>query len=374
MKILQIAIGFEGGIGKLLVDYCTKMKGGIEFEFLVGTYENGRYEKELKNNGFTIHHILVSASKEEKRKVLNDILKDAHFDAIHIHGVCDYVFLKCAKRNKVKTRIVHSHNASVEMRYKNPFYKTCRNIYRAFNNWLYVTDKWACGIEAGKALWGEAAVNNNQVFIMPNAIQTKNYTFDESIRKRMRLNLGIDQEAIVVGSVGRLTYQKNQSLMLDIMSEIKKTFNNIYLVMIGEGELEEKLKHKAIECGIDKNIKWLGNRNDVAQLLNAMDVFILTSHYEGLPVVMIEAQANGLPCVVSNEITKECDFLNSNKYLSLTSSFREWADAVLKAAVAGRNQNAQNIIIEHGYELKVAVEVLKKKYSEVIKTNAYKVL
>lgn len=370
MKILQIAIGFEGGIGKLLVDYCTRMNDCIEFEFLVGIYENGRYENELKKCGFTIHHILVGASKEEKEIVLNNILKNDHFDAVHIHGVCDYIFLKCAKRNKVKTRIVHSHNASVETRHKNPLYKICRNIYRGFNNWLYVTDKWACGIEAGKALWGEAAVKSNRVFIMPNAVQTENYAFDESIRRAVRSKLEIDQDAIVVGSVGRLTYQKNQSFMIGVLSEIKKTSDKVYLVMIGDGEQEEELKHKAIECGVDKNIKWLGNRNDVPQLLNAMDVFILTSHFEGLPVVMIEAQANGLPYVVSDVVTKECDFLNSNEYLSLTSSFREWADAVLKAAAAGRDQNAESILIEHGYELKAAVEILKNKYKEVIKTNA----
>lgn len=369
LKILQIAIGFEGGIGKLLVDYCTRMKDCIDFEFLVGIYENGHYENDLKKCGFTIHHILVGASKEDKEEVLNKILRNGHFDAVHIHGVCDYTFLKCAKRNKVKTRIVHSHSALVATRCKNSVYRTFRNIYREFNNRLYVTNKWACGIEAGKALWGEAAVNNNEVFIMPNAVQIEKYAFNESIRRGVRSKLEIDQKAIVVGAVGRLTYVKNQSFMIDVVSEIKKVFDNVYLVMIGNGELEEELKHKAIECGVDRNIKWLGNRNDVPQLLNAMDVFILTSYSEGLPVVMIEAQANGLPCVVSDEVTKECNFLNSNEYLSLTSSFREWADAVLKAAAAGRDQNAESIITEHGYELKAAVEILKNKYEEVIKAN-----
>lgn len=369
MRILQIAIGFEGGIGKLLVDYCTRMKNDIEFEFLIGEYENGRYENELKKQGFEIYHIQVGSSRNEKNRVLTQILKTKHYDVVHIHGGCDYTFLKCAKYNNVKTRIVHSHNALIESRSSNPLYKLCRNLYREILNKLYVTEKWACGIEAGRALWGDRAIRNENVFIMPNAIQTEKYRFKEGIRHKFRRDLDIENDALVIGTVGRLTYQKNQRFMIKILSRMLQKHSNVYLIMIGDGELEDELKQQAEEYEVDSNIRWLGNRKDVPSILNTLDVFLLTSYYEGLPVVMIEAQANGLPCIVSDVITRECNCLSGNRYISLSCEPDIWAREVTEAALEGRNLNAGPIMIEHGFEINSAVCEVKNKYLEAVKSN-----
>lgn len=369
MRILQIAIGFEGGIGKLLVDYCTRMKDRIQFEFLIGQYENGQYEKKLVENGFKVHHIRIGASKAEKKRVFNTIVSETVFDAVHIHGSCDYELLKCAKDVNIKTRIVHSHAALESTRYKNKIYVALRNSYHDILNSLYVTDKWACGNEAANSMWGNKAVLQKKVFIMPNAVNTKHFAFSAEWAERIRRELHISKDELVIGTVGRLTYQKNHSYMIDVMRSLKQNHSHFTLMLIGSGELESELKEKAKRYRVYDNILWLGNRDDVPVLLNAMDVFVLTSHFEGLPVVMMEAQANGLRCVVSDAVTRECDFLDGNQYLSLEAGPEKWAVTIAQTANMGRAEKPAKILQEHGYELNNAVDVVFEEYTRAVNRN-----
>ena len=362
MRVLQMAIGFEGGIGKLLVDYCTILKKDVEFEFLIGSYENGLFESILREHSFVIHHLPVNYTRKDKIKIVKAIIREKSFDAIHIHGVCDFDVLRLAKKEGIRNRIVHSHNAVATLHYDSFLYRVLRNLYRNIMYRLFVTEKWACGIEAGKSMWGEKAVNSGSVRIITNAIETECYRFNQDMRAIKRSILGIDSDCKVLGTVGRLTKQKNHAFMIDVFKQFVMSEPNARLVLIGEGELKTELENKALELGISNKVIFLGNRSDVCDLLNIFDLFVLTSFFEGLPVVMIEAQANGLPCLVSNEITKEADLLPNNQYLSLSDSAKAWSNKAITLINAGRDDCAMKILTERGYDIKSAAMHLKDIY------------
>lgn len=365
MKILQVAYGFEGGIGRLLVDYCSRLKEDIDFDFLIGKNQNGLFEKKLIQNGFVVYHIDLGLSDKERYIFWNEFFSEKKYDAIHLHGNADYVCLKAAKQYGIKCRIVHSHNAFDPSQNKSKLYKATRNLYRKVKNKLYVTDKWACGQYAGKVMWGNATF-----FTMPNAIDCASFRFDDKLRCEIRERLEIPSSAIVLGSVGRLTKQKNYEYLLNVHKYILQINGNVHLLLVGNGELRSELEDLAKELMIQDRVHFVGEQSEIRAYLSAMDIFVLTSMFEGLPVVMIEAQANGLPCIVSDVVTRECDFLHSNRYISLECEYSDWANEILRTVSDGRDNNAEKILIDRGFEINAAVQIVKNKYKEAIKKNA----
>lgn len=314
MRVLQIAYGFEGGIGRLLVDYCSRLKQECQFEFLIGECQDGIFERRLIEKGFLVYHIKIGMPKKEKELFYKDFFSNYRYDIVHLHGSCDYICLKVAKKYGIQTRIVHSHNAVNYSKSKNMFYSALRNIYHELLNRLYVTDKWACGQKAGIAMWGK-----NNFFILPNAIDTSRFIYDDLARKRVRKYYSIAEDTLLVGTVGRLTDQKNHIFLLDVFSKLKDDNVNAELMIVGDGELKRELMKKSKEKGLNEIIHFVGNQTDVNAFLSSMDLFVLPSKFEGLPVVMIEAQSNGLRCLVSNKVTKECDVGKDNKFIGIDS-------------------------------------------------------
>lgn len=239
-----------------------------------------------------------------------------------------YVFpIFIARFFGIPVRIMHSHNSGFEQRIG-----FAKKVIMKMNRFLLkwgATDYFACSQLAGKWMFGE----KTPFTVIPNAIDCSKFCFDSEIRNEMRKSLHIE-DRFVVGHVGRFTYQKNHDFFIDIFNEIHKINPKAVLLLIGDavGDMSyyETAKQKVQQYGLTGCVQFLGMRNDVPLLMQAMDCFVLPSRFEGLPVVGIEAQAAGLPCFFSDTITREVGITNLASFISLEDSSVDWAERILK--------------------------------------------
>jgi glycosyltransferase EpsF len=239
---------------------------------------------------------------------------------------------------KVPVRINHNHSTASKG-------ETKRNIMkyalRPFAK-LFATDYCACSNYAGEWLFGKKSMVNGEVTVFNNAVDLNRFKLDDEARKTIRKELGIEDK-LVIGHIGRFCYQKNHDFLIDIFNEVHKQNPNSVLILVGIGELTDAIKAKVSELGLKDCVKFLGVRTDVDKLYQAMDVFVLPSHYEGLPVVGVEAQASGLPCVFSDAMTAETKMTETTQMFSLSLSAKDWASKVIKAAGTPRRDTSSEI-------------------------------
>lgn len=197
---------------------------------------------------------------------------------------------------------------------------------------------------------------------MKNAIDLTKFAFDKEIREQYRRKLNIENK-YVIGNIGRMVFQKNQIFMLHVLEEICRERHDFKLLVVGSGELEENLKRYTQKHGLEDKVLFLGQRNDVNYLLQCMDCFCLPSRFEGLPISMIEAQSAGLPCVVSNQITREADLTGKVEYLDL--EVKKWAETIKK--LAGIEENRARMVdrvADAGYDIYKQIHVLEGMYQK----------
>lgn len=348
-----------GGVARLLYDYyCHMDREKIHFDFIIyDFYKEGILEEPLRQLGSIIYKLpSLQKNKEKCISEMKHIMSEGQYDIVHSHrGPQAFYFLYVAKRCGIKRRIVHSHLA-----YSNP------SIFRRFKNRILLkADKWiatdlfACGREAGIAMWGKHDMMKNKVFIMTNAIDTERFKYSEDKRQQKRKELGLTSE-LTIGIVGRLEEQKNYPFLLDIFEMVMNKKADAVLIIVGRGSLDEQVRLLAAEKGIEKNVMFLGVRSDVRELLNAFDVFVLPSFYEGLPVVLVEAQANGLPEVVSNAITDEMAVTDLITFLPLGNA-DEWSEKILNAKRKA-SELYSDIVGANGYGIEQQAKRLQSKY------------
>ncbi|MDR3294481.1 MAG: glycosyltransferase family 1 protein [Clostridiales Family XIII bacterium] len=259
-------------------------------------------------------------------KSLKKIMADGHYQMVHSHLNALSIFpLFAAKRAVVPVRIAHSHSTSGKGEFTR---NVMKSVLKRFSR-LFPTHLFACSEHAGRWLFGNRAFDNSKVTVIRNAIDTAKYQFNREIRERVRLELGIEDK-LVIGHVGRFMPQKNHTFLLDIFAEIKKLNTNCTLLLIGIGELKSSMEEKARHLGLTDSIMFLGARDDVSALYQAMDIFVLPSLYEGFGLVALEAQCSGLACVLSTEVpqeTKACEYVD---FIPLNTGADKWAKAVLE--------------------------------------------
>jgi glycosyltransferase involved in cell wall biosynthesis len=353
-----------GGAEKIVVSYFMHIdREKFQWDFIITKYadknKSGILEEKVNMMGGQIYRV---PRKRENYlaniKAIDKIIKNGNYDIVHSHlDELSTFYLFSAKRYHVPVRICHSHLAgtdrgwSVEMLCKvlKPFLR------------LVVTDKFACGIEAARTLWGETSIEKNTVYIMHNAIETTDFTFDENIRQQIRTKLELGNK-MVLGSVGRLSYQKNSEFIIEIFSEYKKIDENSVLLVIGQGDKEEEMRKIVKRYGIQDSVKFLGGREDVHHLMMAMDAFILPSRFEGLPIVMVEAQCAGLRCYVSDSITKEIRINPNVYYYPLACGSQKWAENIsLDTTIFDRSQGNKSIEMA-GYKIGTEAKRLQEYY------------
>lgn len=365
VKILQV--GMTNNIGGmetyLMNQYRHLDRNKIDYDFVNITRDRHMvFEKEIKNNGNHVFRICRRSKNPFKHyydwwKLLKK--QRGKYDAI-ILNACHlyYVFpLVIGRIMGIKIRIIHSHNSGDELQIN-----ILRKLVVWFNRKLVfwaATDYWACSDTAGKWMF-----RNKKFTVIHNAIDTKKFTLNKTIRNKKRKELEIEDK-FVVGHVGRFTYQKNHELLITIFSEACKKNSNMILLLIGDavGIDQEYLlqAHKMVdELGLQDKVLFLGMRTDVNELMQAMDCFLLPSHFEGLPLVGVEAQAAGLPCFFSNNITRELVITNLAHYCS-SNKITEWTDSIFEYCGCERN-DMQEQIIDSGYDIGTEICKIEQFY------------
>ena len=365
VKVLhELAALDGGGDAKLLYDYYLHMdREKVHFDFLIyDFYDEGILEQPLRDLGCTIYKI--PRIKKDKKGYLQGVkrtISAGGYDVVHSHmGARGLFTMFYARKFGVKKRIVHSHVAYEPVSKA----KRCFNIMLSLVAKLNATHLFACGREAGIYMWGKKAVANGKVTVMTNAINTEAYAFSSEIRERKRAELGVEDK-FVLGIVGRLSEQKNYPFLFDVYKRLLEVRKDVVLVIVGRGREEEEIKRRAEQLGLTDSILFLGVRRDVPELLNAFDLFVFPSLYEGLPVVLIEAQANGVKELVSDKVTKEMDITDLIQFLPIDNSQEQWVDYIVKCDtnVAERGSYGKRVE-EGGYEIRSAAKKMECFYFE----------
>lgn len=360
IKIAHIAGGLtSGGVEAVIYNYFSAMnRDNYELHYITYDTPNEEVKKKFENIGFTVHQ--VAKKKEHFFKScmqVYTIFKSNDIAIVHSHmTLMSFVTSVIGIFTGAKVRIAHSHLAQKSSGWK-------RILYGLFK-WLTVvtsTDYFACGEDAAVFLYGEKRVNRGKVTILHNSIQVQKFLPEESLRREIRERMHLT-EKICYGHVGRFTEQKNHDFLIDIYEELHRIQPESILMLIGEGPLEDRIKKKVAQKGLGENVLFLGSREDVQDLYQAMDVFLLPSLYEGLALALVEAQCAGLPIITSDTVTREIALTEEITYMSLGESPGAWAEAIARKSHYGQKKNNAALLAEAGYDIAKEADKLDNYY------------
>lgn len=355
----------RAGVETMLMNYYRYMdRDKIQFDFLCNKKKPGAYNDEIKKMGGRIYvtpgynPLYYKQYFSYMRKLFRE---HPEYKIVHAHnGALSYYALKAAKSAGIPIRIAHSHNTKINFDFKWPMKAYCRIKLKYAANCLYGCSKLAVGFYFGKNV-----LKKKTYSIIHNAIEVEKFLYDSVIREKIHKQYNLTDK-IVIGHIGRFMYQKNHTFLIDIFEQIAKKEEKAVLLLAGDGELMEKIKDKVHVLGLDEKVIFTGNISNVNELYQAMDVFVLPSLYEGLPVVGIEAQTAGLPCVFSNTITEEVAITKNVKFVDLKKNSSEWAKEITKfLKQAGDRKNMYEEITSQGYNIKIEAKKLQEKYLEM---------
>lgn len=349
-----------GGIEAVVIsEYLAMDKSKIQFDFICDEDStNIPYDLIEKNGGRVI--IIPPYQKAFKyHKELKKVLKENNYKIVHSHISTMSVFsLFAAKCAGVPVRIAHSHSTTNKKEKKKNLMK---QFLRPFSK-VFATNYMCCSELAGRWLFGDKEYDKGNVYLLNNAIDLDKFKYDEKLRKKKRKELGIKDDTLVIGHLGRFVAQKNHTFLIDIFNEIHKKNNNSILLLAGQGPLMEDIKNKVKDLNLEDSVKFLGQRNDANELYQAFDVFLLPSLYEGLPVVGVEAQAAGLLCYLSDDMTKETKVLDITKFMSLNNTPEEWADNILDDVKKYKRIDTSKEMTAKNFNIKEEAKKLEEYY------------
>lgn len=363
IRVLHVVTHMNrGGLETMIMNYYRHIdRTKIQFDFL--THRDGKkdYDDEIQKLGGKIYHLppLNPLDKKGYLKKLDDFFREhPEYKVVHSHLDCMSAYpLRAAKKYGVPVRIAHSHSTSEEKK----DLKYLIKLYSKRKIPVYATDLFACSQKAGKWMFG-----NRDFTMMKNAIDCEKYLYNESIALEVKKELGIEGK-FVVGHVGRFSIPKNHKFLIDIFRQIYTQNPNAVLLLVGEGVLMDEIKQKVKEYQLEQAVKFLGLRDDVERIMQAMDVFVFPSLYEGLGIVAIEAQVAGIPCIVSESIPQEAKITNNLSFLNVESSAKNWAQKVLE--VNKPKEQQIDLIEKSGYDIKKNSQWLLEKYQESLGGN-----
>ena len=359
-----------GGIEAVVIsEYLAMDKSKIQFDFICDEDStNIPYDLIEKNGGRVI--IIPPYQKAFKyHKELKKVLKENNYKIVHSHISTMSVFsLFAAKCAGVPVRIAHSHSTTNKKEKKKNLMK---QVLRPFSK-VFATNYMCCSELAGRWLFGNKEYDKGNVYLLNNAIDLDKFKYNESLRKKKRKELGIKDDTLVIGHLGRFVAQKNHTFLIDIFNEIHKKNNASILLLAGQGPLMEDIKNKVKDLNLEDSVKFLGQRNDANELYQAFDVFLLPSLYEGLPVVGVEAQAAGLLCYLSDDMTKETKVLDITKFMSLNDTPEEWAKNILDDVKKYKRIDTSKEMTAKNFNIKEEAKKLEKYYLDRYKNVRYR--
>lgn len=329
--LVLITVMDRAGAETVMMNYLRHMdRSKFQIDFLINRKDRADYEEEIEKLGSKVYHMspLFPGKfhwyKKEFRKFLRE---HREYRVIHSHlEERSYFALKIAKEEGVPVRIAHGHSVPKERNLK-----MLLRLYFRKRLKKYYTHAFACGQKPAKWLFGDG----ENVTIMRNAVDTENFQYNEQVRHQVRKELGLGEEELVIGHIGRFVPEKNQKFLIDIFESVNSSRKDSKLLLIGGGkpkaeikykkQVEEKVKAKRLQ----NSVKFLGVRVDVNRLMWAMDVLVMPSVTEGFPVTLVEAQASGLPCVVADTISDEIRITERIQYQGLSDQEEDWANKIL---------------------------------------------
>lgn len=348
IRVLQVVtIMNRGGLETMLMNYYRKLdKTKIQFDFMTNRLERGHYDDEIEALGGKIYRLspIKPGNYNKYFKELDEFFKEhKEYKVVHSHINENSGFvLKAAKKAGIECRIAHSHLSDLKLDYKYPF-----RVYARRNLKGNVSDYFACSQRAGEWLFGKEISSSGKVTVLNNAVDTEKFKINKDIRDKVRMELGIEDKK-VIGHVGRFNPQKNHEFLIDVFNEVYKKDKGTVLLLIGDGYLKEKIEDKVKKLNLEQGVKFLGVREDIPEIMQAMDLFLFPSQFEGLAVVMVEAQAAGLKVITSTGVTKESDITNNVEFIDLSKGAEYWADIVLNSDFKKRDDI--NLMIKKGYD------------------------
>ena len=362
IKILQYigSLDFGGSQAFIMEVYRKINKEEIQFDFITFPNEkNGFYDEILKLGGKVYEAPKFNGKNGiEFIKWWNNFFKQ-HKEYKILHGhvrSCASLYVPIAKKNSVKT-IVHSHSTSNGKGVEGIVKKILQFPIRYQADYLF-----ACSSIAGEWLFGKKALKKDNYYMINNCIDVEKYRYNSEIRNQMRKELGLENK-IVYGHVGRLIDAKNHMFLLEVFKEIYIKNNNSVLIIVGDGELKEEIKNKIELLNLQGAVLMLGSRNDVEKLMQAMDILLFPSKWEGLPVTVVEAQAAGLPCFISDTITTDIDISKAVYYLPIDKGTDIWVDKI-NVCLKNRMDVIEDIK-QAGFDINGSVIRLEELYKNI---------
>lgn len=339
-----------GGIENFVMNvYRNIDRNKYQFDFILQNNEKSFFEEEIEKLGGKVYKIPRFEKAPIKHiKELKRILSENDYAAFHRHTANSVAFvdLMIAKKCKMDVRIAHSHNTSHNAIVLNNIFKPL--LYK------YATKHLACGKDAGRWLFG-----NRDFTTLYNGIDIKKYSFSNDIRQQYREEFKVADNEVLLGNVGRFSEQKNHKYLIEIFSALSKKDDKYKLVLCGDGELREDIEKQIKENNIEDKVILAGVRKDVNCILQAMDIFVFPSLYEGLPVTLMEAQISNIPMIISNTITEEVKYNNITSIGIEENDIEKWCEEIQKCKLeTDENRKKINQKIIDDYDVNKIIQKL----------------
>lgn len=374
-RVLQLNSGSSnfGGVSSFLYNVYTHIdREKVQFDFISpNKTAYGIYREEIESMGGRIYELGISGNiltrKIKLYTKLKKFLLENEYSVIHINSgnfFFNLFAVKAAKSAGVKNRIVHSHNAgdTSQSGIKRVLFQLLKPVLEES-----ATELYACSQKAAEYMYTDFSCKSGKVSLIKNGIELERFDYScitrSEIRKKLKLN-----GKIVVGHVGRFLEQKNHEFLIKVFKEIHEMNDNAVLLLFGTGEKQGAIEQMVKALEIEEFVSFMGVVKNIEDMYQAMDVFVMPSYHEGLPVACIEAQVAGVPCVLADTITEEVKICDSVKFLSLNSSPKEWGSVALSMASFER-QSAKPCAEAKGYSIYSVANMLQRHYSELFEMS-----
>lgn len=353
-----------GGVESVVMNYYRNIdRNKIQFDFICDADSTDIPYEEIEKMGGRVIIIPPYQKLPKYIKELKRICKENNYKIIHSNMNALSVFpLFAAKCAGVPIRIAHSHSTTNKAEWKKNLLK---QALRPFSK-VFANTYFACTEHAGRWLFGNKTFDAGKVLVVNNGIDVDSYSFNEKTRKEKREELNLKDTDIVIGHIGRFMKQKNHEFLIDVFNELHKENNNYKLMLIGQGPLQDEMKQKVKDLGIEDAVMFLGQKTDANKYYQAMDLFLFPSLYEGLGMVFVEAQSAALPSIASTEVPVIAQVSDRAYFIGLDQPIKVWADKIKEVINQERKVDTQRIK-DAGYDIVTEAKKLEQKYIDLTK-------
>lgn len=354
----------SGGKKTLAMQYFLNFDPAeVEVHFICDADSYAIPEDEIRRYGGFVHMVAPYQNIVKNMGDMRELFAREHFDVLHAYNSTMNLFpLKAAKQAGISVRISESLSMAHEREPKTYL----KLILRKFSK-QYATHYVSCGEDCGRWQFGDALFDAGRVDVFKTAIDSVRNSFDEGLRARTRAELGVADDELLVGFVGRFVVQKNPMFMLETAKEFVALNPKVRLVLVGDGELRDEMLAYVNANDFSDHVLYLGLREDIAGFYQAMDCLLLPSLYEGLPVVGLEAQCAGLDVFFSTEITSEAAFCELGHFLPLADGAKRWAETISAVLEGHRDRTSRSKdCVNAGFDSRVEAKRLAMYYANAL--------